>query len=90
MRGCERRNGDGGVCGPTTSADNGIVSMSVVVLIPKPLDPLQKFKVISDNSETDDTMIDCGVNLLHFTFHKFLYENRLREGQARFANAETY
>jgi len=58
MRRCERRNGNGRVCGPATSADDGVVSMPMVVLIPKPLDPLQKFKVISDASETDGTMID--------------------------------
>ena len=55
---CERRNGDGCVRGPATSADDSIVSMPVVVLVPKPLDPLQKFEVISDASETDDTVID--------------------------------
>ena len=54
MRRRERRNGDRRIRGPTTSADDSVVSMSVVVLIPKPLDPLQKFKVISDTSEIDD------------------------------------
>jgi len=58
MGGRERRNGDGRVRGSATSAGDSVVSMPVVVLIPKPLDPLQKFKVISNASETDDTMID--------------------------------
>ena len=58
MRGCERGNGDRGVCGRTTSTSNRVVSVPVEVLIPESLDPLQKFKVISDASETDDAMID--------------------------------
>ena len=53
--------------------------MTLEVLIPKSLDPLQKFKVISDSSETDSAMIDSDRNALHLAFHEFVYRNGLQE-----------
>ena len=79
MRRCKRRNGDRGVCWRTTSTTNRIVSVTLEVLIPKSLDPLQKFKVISDVSQRDGTTIDLGGNALHLAFHEFFYGNGLQE-----------
>lgn len=53
--------------------------MTLEVLIPKSLDPLQKFKVISDVSQRDGTTIDLGGNALHLAFHEFFYGNGLQE-----------
>ena len=74
---CERCNGNRGVCCRTTSTVNGIVSMSLEVLIPEFLDPLQKFKVISDTSEMGGVEIDQRGNVLHFAFDKLFYGDGL-------------
>lgn len=85
VRRCERRNGNRGVRRHTTPTVNGVVSMSLEVLIPKFLDPLQKFEIISDAGEMEGVEIDQRGNVLHFAFNKLFYENGLRGRQVRFA-----